>query len=270
MEMTLGNRPLTTPSTRPKRISMMLWGPSGCGKTTLASTAPGKKLWISFDPDGTDSLINRSDIIVLDLANEKDAIVEKFKVENPMSLAGFLDENTDIETIVFDSITTFGDKALRHGVVKATTTSKGKYSTLEDPGYSGYGNKNTWTRTAIKHLLRVTGEANRHLIIIAHEDKPVLNADGHAISTTIMIGSSLAQQVPIDFSEVWHMEDTGKIRRIAIRPCRLFKPMKTRMFATSGKPEFEWKYDPEEFDGDTISNWYSSWIENKGKKIELP
>ena len=38
------------------RVSMMLWGSAGCGKTTFANTAPGKRLYINFDPDGTSSL----------------------------------------------------------------------------------------------------------------------------------------------------------------------------------------------------------------------
>lgn len=274
-EIKLGNYTLNTPSEKAQRVSMLLWGSAGCGKTTLASTAPGKKLWINFDPDGTASIANRAkarnDIIVLDLASEKDNIVEKFKVADPLGLTKFLTENPDVETVVIDSVTNFGDKALAHGVEIAKGTSKGRGATLEDPGFSGYGNKNTWMRLMVKHMLEVTGKLNRHVIFIAHEDKPTTNDQGAVLFITIMLGSSLSEQVPLQISEVWAMTDTGKERRIAVRPCRSRKPMKTRMFsANSSEPEFKWNYDADKLEGDGIAEWYAAWKANGFAKLQLP
>lgn len=271
----LGNYELNAPNEKTQRISMLLWGSTGCGKTTLASTAPGKKLWISFDPDGTVSIANRAkahnDIIVLDLAAEKDNIVEKFKVADPLGLTKFLTDNPDIETVVVDSVTNFGDKALTHGVETAKGTNKGRGASLEDPGFAGYGNKNTWTRLMVKHLLEVTGKLNRHIIFIAHEDKPEKNDQGAVLFITIMLGSSLSEQVPLQISEVWAMTDTGKERRIAVRPCRSRKPMKTRMFiANAAEPEFKWNYDADTLKGDGIAEWYAAWKANNFAKLQLP
>lgn len=261
---------VVTPKERIKRFSLLLWGGSGGGKTTLAATAPGKKLWINFDPDGTDAVANRDDILLVDFAARPNDCVEHFKENDPIRLTNFLKEDPSIETVVFDSLTTFADKALSHGIVKAQKTQKGKYSTIEDPGYSGYGNKNTWIRLCIKNLLRTTATVNRNIIFIAHEDKPLLDKEGHVISISIMLGSSLNEQVPIDFSEIWNLSDTGTERRIAVRNCRLRKPVKSRMFFTNKQPEFLWDYDAETGKGATIAEWYQQWKDNDGKKIPLP
>ena len=266
----LGGIEITTPKTQTRRFTSLIWGSSGAGKTTLAATAPGKKLWICFDHGGTDAIAYRDDIEVLDYSAEPNKCVELFKEDDPLRLTAFLLQRDDIETVVFDSLTTFSDKALFHGVRKAASTPKGRGATIEDPGYSGYGNKNTWTRLCVKNLLKCTGQANKHMIFIAHEDKPLLNSQGEILSISIMLGSSLNEQVPIDFNEIWNLSDTGKERRIAVRNCRFRKPVKSRMFITSGKPEFVWKYDSDFDTGDGIADWYEKWVKNDGKKIHLP
>ena len=171
---------------------------------------------------------------------------------------------------MFDSLTTFGEKALVHGVVEARRTTKGKSSTLEDPGFSGYGNKNTWTTAAVREILKVTAQHNRHVIFIAHEDKPVTNDQGIVMYISIMLGSSLNEQLPIKISEIWNLTDTGRERRIAVRNCRARKPMKSRMFITSGDPEFNLDYNADTFEGEGITEWYQRWIDNDKRKIGLP
>ncbi|NJL53743.1 AAA family ATPase [bacterium] len=269
IELLLDGKPIVEPTQKRQRISMLLWGSSGSGKTTLAATAPGKKLWINFDPDGTESLLGRSDVLVLDLSNEKNSVVEKFREENPMRIEKLLTDNPEIETVVFDSLTTFGEKALHHGVKLAQSTNKGRSATLEDPGYSGFGNKNTWTRLVVNNLLQSTGRLGRHCIFIAHEDKPTTNDQGVVLFISIMLGSSLNEQVPIKISEVWHLSDNGKKHMISIRPCYNRKPMRTRMFKTTQGPQFEWHFDVDKWEGDTIAKWYEQWTATGGK-IDVP
>ena len=268
--ITLGGIELATPSQKINRFSAMIWGSSGSGKTTLASTAPGDLLWINFDPDGTDAIAYRDNVLVMDDANEPDRCVEKFKEADPLRIVQFLIDHPKIQTVVFDSLTTFGNKALSHGILKAQKTAKGKYATIEDPGFAGYGNKNTWTRLAIAKMLKATGTVKRNIIFIAHEDKPLLDKDGNVVSISIMLGSALNEQVPIDFGEVWNLSDTGRERRIAIRNCRFRSPVKSRIFLTNGDPEFEWTYDSIKDEGEGIADWYKEWIEGDGKKINLP
>jgi len=268
VDLELSGLPVLTPTQRVQRLSILLWGTSGCGKTTLAATAPGRKLWINFDPDGTETLLGRDDILVIDFSTEKNDVVAKFREENPIRIEKFIAEQ-NIDTVVFDSLTSYGEKALHYGVKMAQGTTKGRSATLEDPGFSGYGNKNTWTRLAVKNLLQSTGKLNKHCIFIAHEDKPTTNEQGTVLFISIMLGSALNEQIPVSLSEIWHMSDTGKKRMIAIRPCRMRKPMKTRMFKTTGEPEFAWHYNAETWEGDTIEKWYNEWIA-RGSKIDLP
>ena len=82
----LGSFELKKPSSTHKRLAMILWGSSGSGKTTLAATAPGKKLWIMFDPDGDLSIANRDDVMVADLSGESSPIVNRMRAENPVQL----------------------------------------------------------------------------------------------------------------------------------------------------------------------------------------
>ena len=268
-QLMLDGKELLAPTQRRQRVSMLLWGSSGSGKTTLAATAPGKKLWINFDPDGTEALLGRDDILVLDFASEQNVVVEKFREENPLRIEKLLSDNAEIETVVFDSLTSFGEKALHRGVKVAQGTAKGRSATLEDPGYSGFGNKNTWTRLAVRNLLQSTGKLQRHCIFIAHEDKPTTNEQGVVMHVSIMLGSSLNEQLPVAISEVWHLADNGKKHMISIRPCYLRKPMRTRMFKTTQAPQFEHVFNIDNWEGDGIETWYRMWTLNQNK-IPLP
>lgn len=263
MEITLGGLPVKTTATTPNRVSMLLWGSAGTGKTTLAATAPGRKLWLSFDPDGTASLTGRDDILIVDLANERPNLVEKFKSEDPYQLSKFIVEH-NIETLVFDSITNFAHKAVEHAVPQC------KNATMERPSLAGYGMRNSYTLQAVKNILKMTGKAGINVIFIAHEDSPVTNDDGVVLLITVMLGGKLPEQVPLDLSEVWYMsEGLGGKRKIAIRPVRSRKPMKTRMFVTNGEPEYDWVYDADTQKGDGIKEWIKMWRQANAK-IPLP
>ena len=108
MELSLGNFKVKPVTETTQRLNMLIWGASGCGKTTLATTAPGKKLWILFDPDGQTSILevqNRDDCHVLDLSNENCNVVAQLAAENCMNLEKFIVDN-NFDKIVFDSMTT--------------------------------------------------------------------------------------------------------------------------------------------------------------------
>lgn len=270
-KMTLGSVSIAFPDESVKRISLVLWGRAGSFKTTLASTAPGKKLWINFDPDGPNSLAGRNevynDVAVLDLSGEHENIVTKFRDKVPPEITTKWQE---FDTIVVDSLTTFGEMALKHGVIVAQSTAKGRGATMEEPGFAGYGNKYTWMNLMVSNLLRETKRAGKHIIFICHEDRMEKDREGNPLYISILLGSSLVEQIPINLSEVWHVEDTGKERRIQVRNCRMYKPMKSRMFRTDGDPEFLWKYDAIKWTGEGISDWFKQWKAASGKKIPLP
>ena len=263
-KISLGSVEVTTPETQIKRMSTIIWGPSGAGKTTLAATAPRPILWVNFDPDGTSSLMDQKDIYIADFSMESPNKVETFKHENAGGIKQVLDENPDIKTVVFDSITSFNEMALRHGV------SMVRGATMEMPTLQGYGRRNSYTMQAIMSVIRVTGGLNKHIIFIAHEDVPQKDELTGATEVSILVGGKMQSEIPIKLSEVWHLQDTGKDRKITIRSSRLRKPMKSRMFVTGGNSDFSWSFDPESWKGEGIANWYETWVENKGKKIPLP
>jgi phage nucleotide-binding protein len=242
---------------KPQRLSVLLWGVSGAGKTTLACTAPGRKLLVNFDPDGPASIANRTDVDIADLSDVSAGVVEQFKSQdNPLGIGNVLKE---YDSIIVDSLTNAQHMAVMHAVTKT------KGASIERPSMQGYGMRNALITQLVKNLLRVTGRADKHIIFTAHEAAPQLNDDGVVMSITMSLGGQLTTNAPIDFSEVYCVEDTGKTRRIAVRPSRARKPMKTRLFVTSGEPEFVWKHT-----GTELEDWYQAWKINGWKKIELP
>lgn len=273
IEVTFGGKKITAAEEKFERMSMLLWGHAGGFKTTLAETAPGEKLWLNFDPNGMASLQgHREKVHRLDFSGEKDAIVAEFVKENPLGLKEQLQDNPQIETVVFDSLTTFGDLALGWGVESGKNTTKGKSegTNIYDPGFTGWGRKHTVVYQTVISMLRLTANLGRHLIFIAHENPPEKDSKGIIQYITLMLGSSLVEQVPVRISEIWNCTDVNKERRIATRPARLRKPMRTRMFQTNTESEFVWKYDADTDKGDGIREYYNRWKANGFAKIPLP
>jgi len=264
MEMMIGTRSLTSVTPDDLRIAMLLWGSSGCGKTVLASTAPGIKLWVQFDPDGVLSLMGRKDIVVMDLSGEKHSIVDKLKSDDPMGIEKYLIANPDIKTVVIDSLTALAVLATENAVAMVTS------ATNENPGLKGYGHRNAVTLRIVTSFMRLTKRLGRHIIFISHEDTPTTDSNGIVQFISLALGGKQVNQIALTLSEVWWMQDTGKDRMIAVRPCRTRKPMKSRMFSATTSPEFVWKYKAEEWKGDGIETWFEAWKKGGGTKLPLP
>ena len=255
-------------------MSMLIWGVSGCGKTTLAMTAPGKKLHIAFDPDAAASLgaMPSDELFIADFSGIKPSDVEKFIGDDPMKIRQIITD-LEIDTVVVDSMTSLGDLCTAQGAARANIVSPQARvkASAEFPTLQGYQFRNGIILQIVSSLLRVTSSMQKHIIFIAHEDVPEKNADGIVMQISMMLGGKLNAQTPVKLSEVWNVRDDAKKGRIiAIRPCRQRVPMKTRMFITTGEPEFPWNFDPEKWEGDTIEQWHRQWVDNGGKKIPLP
>lgn len=256
-----------------ERISGIIWGPAKSGKTTLTSTAPKPILYLMFDPDGAACLMRNEDIHVLDLSQAPDRVVESFKTPDTQAMRDLEKHlTTGIKTVIFDSLTSFGGKALCYGVqLGAMKAGTGEKPTLEQPGYVGYGYKNTSVNQAMKTLLYMTKQHNIHFFAIGHEDAPKMDSKGQAIiSQTIMLGSSLVVEVPKDVSEVWYMHDKDSKREIILRPRHPLKPMGSRMFDTRNVSGFYWRYDAVTQQGEGIEAWYEAWKANEFNKISVP
>ena len=266
ISLTMGKVNLTTPKTQIKRIAGIIWGPSGAGKTTLAATAPKPILWVNFDPDGTSSLEDQDGIHIADFSTSNPNVVATFKHENAGGIKNLLESEDapDFKTVVFDSITTFNEIALRYGVTEV------KGATMEMPTLQGYGRRNSYTMQAIMSVIRATGTYNKHVIFVAHEDAPSKDEMTGAMMVSILVGGKMQSEIPIKLSEVWHLEDPGKSRKLTIRSSRMKRPMKSRMFLQNAGHEFTWNFDAETWEGDGISDWYQKWVDGGGKKLPLP
>jgi len=261
----------------PGRIALLLWGDFGSGKTTFAATAPGKKLWINVDPDGYAAIRHRigKDVVLADLVGLSNAeFFTQMQNENPLGLDRLLQDHPEIETVVLDSCTAVRDRALAQSVSKGVGRSPKFTPTIEEPGQSAYGGRNTITLAVVSGILRVTAKHNRHCIILAHEAEGEKDKDGIILYITMNLGGQLYIGMGYRLSEIWYLSQDGKTdkRRLAIRPTRLRKPMKTRMFRADQASEFTLQYDankPDDKQAHTIAGWYEEWVET-GQKLPVP
>lgn len=263
-QIMVGGVPLRAPSALAALLFMLLWGDSGSGKTTLAMTAPGMKLHVLLDPGGDLSMTERDDIAVLDLTTQSPSrLISQSALADPFGIGKLLSARPDIKTVVVDSMTTLAYVALQNAVALNTK------STMERPGMHGYTYRNASILRATVGLMKVCVENSRNLILITHEGSADRDDEGRILSVTMALSEGTANQVGLRFNEVWWMQDTGTERRVAVRPCRMRKPMKTRMF-NADKMEFTWHYNPDTQVGEGIADWYHAWQENGGKRIPLP
>jgi len=266
--VTIGGVEVTTAEKRKYHLRMLLWGRYGAGKTTLAATAPAPILYLGFDHDGDAPLRKSSDLLILDYSNAAASVVFGFRgtvgtsmQELDRYLTKRAEEGAPISTLIIDSMTSFGRMALEHGVVGAKTT-------IEDPEFKGYGRKNTWVNYAILGLLRIAGRHDLHLIVVCHEDKPNRDKEGNVIEYPIMLGSSLAYQIPVSINEVWYLEQTTTGHAIRVRPSAQYKHVKTRLFSAQVRA-FPWVYNPETGEGLTLAKIYQVWQANDFGKISV-
>jgi hypothetical protein len=202
--------------------------------------------------------------MVLDLSGEKYMqVVEKFRSEDPCGIEKLLREHPEYETVVWDSVTAYSYMALQEAVAKNNRSS------MEQPGMHGYTWRNASVLRAATALMTITKRLNRNVIFVTHEAAPDRNEQGAITSVSMALSEGTANQVGLRLNEVWWMNDSGTQRTIAVRPCRLHKPMKSRMWDAQ-TPEFVWKYDARDQKGDGIAQWFDAWRKGGGKKLPLP
>ncbi len=247
------------------RMYLLVWGASGCGKTTLAATAPGTKLIVQFDPQGSTSIANRDDFYLLDVSGTTiTTTMMEFQNADPFGIKAFVKAHPDVETIIIDSITTLAYVALQYAVTKTSN------STIDVPGMHGYGTRNNVMRRVVQVIMQVCSELQKHLIVITHESAPDKDAAGNTRAITMSLSEALANDVSLRFNEVWFMQDTGTERLIYVRAHGVWKPMKSRMFVSTQATHFSWAFNADALSGDGISEWFMQWQQNGGKKIPLP
>jgi hypothetical protein len=269
--MQLGSIVITPNTQRRETLVMLLWGKPATGKTVLASTAPGRKLWLLFDPAGTASLSKRSDVVVADFSGYKAAQLENLKqggiVERDLIRALAAPE---ISTVVVDSLTSFGQLALSYAIVSGKANKGTFRATIESPGMTGYGVRTSMMLDFAQMVLRAAVDAGKHVIFICHETEKSDEA-GQVNEITIALSGQTASVLPAKISEIWYVEDTGKQRLVYVRNHGMRRPMRSRMFLTpQGTTRFAWTYEQEAGTGGTIARWYDTWANAGFSKIDLP
>lgn len=270
IEITSGVRSLS-------RMAILIWGPAGVGKTTLAATAPGDKLWLSFGDNEHGPVSHRTDVRVADFSGMGyRELCELGQSSDPFKLDSYLAHDDSIASVIVDSSTALIYKALQQSVSKGIGGSRQFTPTMEFPGRSAYGGRNAITLEILTEILKVTAKYNVHCIVTAHEDDPTTTDAGDVIEYIgIMLGGKIVNNMSLRFSEIWYygQEITGeKARYIAFRPTRKRRPMKTRMFTDKGPPEFYVDYDADLPDAGqmTIASFYEAWVNGGGKKLPVP
>lgn len=280
IEDKLGVVEVTTGLDTLMRSVIMLWGEAGVGKTTFAATMPGDKLWLSMGDNEHVSVQSRKDVYVAKLY---DLTLETFfrqgQGDDPFGLDKYLSEHENVVSVVCDSLTALAFRALQKAVKIDKCGASNKFTpSMETPGLSAYGARNAIVFEVLTGLLRVTAKHNVHILITAHEDDPTMVEGQDVIDYVgVMLGGKIVTNAAWRLSEIWYMwqERTGnKEMRLAFRPTRKRKPMKTRMFRTDDAPDFILQYTPYKSDDApgqmTIASWLEELEKTGGHKLALP
>lgn len=269
--MKLGSLEVSPITAREELLTALVWGKAGTGKTVLASTMPGKKLWLQFDPNGTASLKRRDDVFVADFSAYKAAKLADFKQGGVIEsdLLKLIKEG-GFNSVVADSLTHFGQLALHYGIVSGKASVGRFVASIEAPGQTGYGVRSALMLDFCTMLLRVCADSRAHCMFTAHEQETV-NEDGSVTEITMNLGGQGKNIIPAKISEIWHMEDTGKERKLYVRAHGVKRPMRTRMFTVpEGQTSFVFKYNQETGNGQGIEDWYAAWKAAGFDKIRVP
>lgn len=265
MTLIIGGKEVQKTADAAGRLVMIIWGQAGVGKTTLAMTAPGRKLHLCFDPGGFLSVTGRDDMEFVDLTTYPIEQVKQFASSSPLTnLDKALDE---FDTVVVDSLTTLEEKTLKYAI-KVTPGA-----TLERPSPGAYGGRGAYVVEFVRNMIELCEKKDKHLVFLAHESPPDKDKEGNIVSYPLQLGGKIPNNVALRINEVWHLSAGAKPtdnHRIAVRPVRQRRPMKSRMFLASSPAEFEWVYDADKLCGDGLANWYNVWKENGFKKISTP
>jgi hypothetical protein len=263
-------------------LNIVLWGKNGCGKTILASTALTPILFITFDPNGYQTIKDRPGNFVYNLVDASpDICADMQKFDDNVGVFNYLKQR-GIRTVVFDSLTSYWDLALHYAVGKDARTNN--QISMETPSQAGYGRRVRAVHAAMTSLMGLTMRMKIDTIIILHEKAQqtkqvvVQGAGGKPTvveqlqDITPSVTENIMNSIGVRVGEIWHMTalDGGK-RRIEVRPCHNYSPMKTRMFEARGTNcEFNVPFDLYTGEGDGIATWVTAWREGGGRRIALP
>ncbi len=222
-------------------INILLWGQEGIGKTFLAASMPKKAMYLTFDPNalnGVNDLIatgklNRDEIpfVEYDTGDYKEVASAYRDSRNPFGLEEIY-KQMPFKTLVIDSLSSFYKLALQWGVEYTALNSPKDKSTIERPGFGGYGVRSVATKEMVFNVLTWCRRHKVNSVFIAHKGEMLKDEN----TGTLYQGLSLSGDTPSDiakwFDECWLMgkNEHGE-RSLLVQPSNGIRPLKTRMFA---------------------------------------
>jgi hypothetical protein len=260
---------------REARFVSILWGPVGAGKTPLAATAPGRVAFLMFDVDGWKSIAHVRHCDVLDLSGASDDIVDKFeRLSDTERLIKSVLTSEAVSTVVFDSLTSFMDKALTRGIVRAGASGRDVPTNIA-PGLRGYGARSLFARHAVMNLHTLAQRYKKNLIVTAHEKTEYKSGGDRGVEVvdyiTMMLSGEAAIQAPKNFSEIWRLDNSNGPTTIQVVSAGKYRPCRTRMFVSSRSSNgFIWDFDTYKWQGEGIATWMKRWEANQCSAIPLP
>ena len=225
-------------------INIFLWGREGVGKTYLTTSMPKPCFYLTFDPNAlngaNDLLVNGSiketdiPMVSFDEGDYK-AIRDAYKNPlNPFNLEDYY-KQIQFKTLVIDSISSFFKLAMQYGVEYASNSLK-ENSTIERPGFAGYGVRSVATKEMIFNVINWCNKHKVNCVIIGHEGEQEKDENTGLRYHTVSLSGDIPLEIARWCDECWMLAPSqDSSRGLVVKPINNARPIKSRMFSSDVK-----------------------------------
>ncbi len=209
-------------------LKILIQGDSGIGKTCLASTFPGKTLFLDFDlkvdsaasylrHKGLTEQLNSIEVEQFPALIGTSPIDKLTKLIKDRLIPQQVTGKMEFQTLILDSITTFSSATLSHIVASNPGVKRVESKQGPQPSMSDYGILRREFQRLIPGLLTLPC----NVIMLAHLAIEKDESNG-AIMRHAMMDGSFARELPIYFKEVWRMYVKDGKRMIQTQSDQMF------------------------------------------------
>lgn len=189
-----------------ERLKLLLFGDSGVGKTIFATSFPTPIYVADFDQKISSAAqffkgqarLSEIDYDSYGAEGPNDYPVERFNMK--MGQLRDMAKKGDLKykTIVVDSLTTFGDEAMRYLMKLSPGVKRMSVNGMNVPSMADYGVARNFFKQFITQLISLPA----NIIVTAHIEVTKDEATGEIMRTPMLAGK-LKGELPIYFEEVW-------------------------------------------------------------------